>query len=374
MKYLSLFSGIEAVSVAWQPLGWKPIAFAEIDKWASAVLAQRFPDVPNWGDVNDFQSWPDASPDIIVGGSPCQSFSVAGLRKALEDPRGQLTLTYLAVVERYRPKWLVWENVPGVLSADRGRAFGAFIGALAELGYGFAWRVLDAQYVRVDGFCRAVPQRRRRVFLVGYSGGSWQRAAEVLFEPESLSGYPPPRRKAGQGAAADVAPGLVASGRGVERVGDPRGQDPVVAVANCLAETMQKHMASTLDSGQIAIPVVANTLTARMHKGINTTLDEGQIPIVVNARQDPIHGDIPGALETDGGTWAISSGMLVRRLTPRECERLQGFQDDWTLVRGPNGKPMSDTRRYQMLGNSMAVNVVRWIGRRIEEVEWENDK
>ena len=343
MKYLSLFSGIEAATVAWQPLGWEPVAFAEIDKWASAVLAHRFPDVPNWGDVNDFQEWPDASVDIVVGGSPCQPFSVAGLRRALKDPRGQLTLTYLAVVEQYRPRWVVWENVPGVLSADGGRAFGAFIGGLAELGYGFAWRVLDAQYVRVDGFCRAVPQRRRRVFLVGHSGGSWQRAAEVLFERESLSGDPPPGRRTREKASGEIAHGVDACGVRGGRVTD------------------------SSDDGA-AMPAVANVLTARMAKGVNTTLDEGQTPIAVNARQDPVCGDATGALDTDGGTWSVgvpSEGWRVRRLTPRECERLQGFPDDWTLVPGPDGRPMSDTQRYRMIGNSMAVNVMRWIGLRI---------
>lgn len=300
----------------------------------------------------------------------CQAFSVAGLRKALDDPRGQLTLTYLAVVERYRPRWVVWENVPGVLSADRGRAFGAFLGALAELGYGFAWRVLDAQYVRVDGFCRAVPQRRRRVFLVGHSGGRWAGPGEVLFECESLSGHPPPRREAWEEAAGGPETGLATGGDGGgARQVDEAPTALIPPVANTVTASANRWGSSLPDNGQTAIIEVANTLTARMHKGINTTVDEGQTPIVVNARMDPVHGSIPGALDTDGGTWAVQERLRVRRLTPRECERLQGFPDDWTLVPDPRGQPMSDTQRYRLLGNSMAANVMRWIGFRLQMAE-----
>ena len=145
MRYLSVCSGIEASTVAWHGLGWTPVAFAEIEKFPSALLAHHYPSVPNWGDMTKFQEWPDATIDLLVGGTPCQSFSVAGLRKGLADPRGNLALTYLAIADRYRPEWLVWENVPGVLSSGGGRDFGAFLGGLGQLGYGWAYRVLDAQ-------------------------------------------------------------------------------------------------------------------------------------------------------------------------------------------------------------------------------------
>jgi DNA (cytosine-5)-methyltransferase 1 len=200
VRFASVCSGIEAASVAWSPLGWKAAFFSEIDKFPCAVLAHHYPDVPNLGDMNRFKDWPDAAFDVLVGGTPCQSFSVAGLRKGLADPRGNLALVYLAIAARYRPRWLVWENVPGVLSSDGGRDFGSFLGGLGELGYGWAYRVLDAQYVRVDGLERAVPQRRRRVFVVGYLG-DWRRAAAVLFERESLSGHPSPRREARESVA-----------------------------------------------------------------------------------------------------------------------------------------------------------------------------
>jgi site-specific DNA-cytosine methylase len=180
MNYLSVCSGIEAASVAWHPLGWRPFAFSEIEKFPSRVLLHHYPDTPNFGDMTKFQEWPDATINVLVGGTPCQSFSVAGLRAGLDDPRGNLMLTYLAIAGKYRPEWLVWENVPGVLSSNGGRDFGALLGGLAKLGYGFSYRILDAKHF-------GVPQRRRRVFVVGCLG-DWRRAAAVLFERQSLSG------------------------------------------------------------------------------------------------------------------------------------------------------------------------------------------
>jgi DNA (cytosine-5)-methyltransferase 1 len=224
MRYLSLCSGIEAATVAWHPLGWRPVAFSEIEKFPCAVLAHHYPDVPNWGDMTEFEGWPDAAVDVLVGGTPCQDFSVAGLRAGLDGEHGQLMLVYAAIARRYRPKWLVWENVPGVLSDDSGRGFASLLGLLSgqrvevprggwqtagvvegyRRAYGLAWRVLDAQFVRVDSHPRAVPQRRRRVFVVGYLG-DWRRAAAVLFDGESLSGNPAPRREAGQGTAPTLS-------------------------------------------------------------------------------------------------------------------------------------------------------------------------
>lgn len=142
MKYLSVCSGIEAASVAWHPLGWQSVALSEIEPFPRAVLAHHYPDVPNWGDLTRFEAWPDATVDLLVGGTPCQSFSVAGRRGGLADARGNLTLTYLGVARRYRPRWLVYENVPGVLSSNSGRDFGAFLSGLEKLGYGFAWPYL----------------------------------------------------------------------------------------------------------------------------------------------------------------------------------------------------------------------------------------
>jgi len=206
VRYLSVCSGIEAASAAWHPLGWTPVAFSEVDKFPSAVLAHHYPDVPNWGDMTKFKEWPDADVDVLVGGTPCQSFSVAGLRKGMDDPRGNLALTYLAIADRYKPTFLCWENVPGVLSSNGGRDFGAILGGMVKLGYGVAYRVLDAQFF-------GVPQRRRRVFVVGHLG-DWRRAAAVLFEHHSLQGHPPPRRKARQ--TAPTIPSRRTAGGGLD--------------------------------------------------------------------------------------------------------------------------------------------------------------
>jgi len=491
MIYGSVCSGIEAASVAWEPLGWKPSFFSEIEAFPRAVLAHRWPEVSCHGDFTTIQAGDYRPIDLLVGGTPCQSFSVAGLRGGLDDDRGNLALEFLRLADRLRPTWVVWENVPGVLSSNGGRDFGSIVGGLVELGYGFAYRVLDAQFF-------GVAQRRRRVFVVAYLG-DWRPAAAVLFERHSLRGDPPPSRTAGKGTSADVAPRPVASGRGVERTGDTRGQDPLVAV-----------------------PAIANPLTARMHKGVNTTMDEGQtmivqpfaiqeraicenpnagpdgagfradgaaytleartfpqavaysimpmssgkdykaretdiaqpvmtspvggnqggdyvvhpmdfdavqitstanrtrvepeIPASTLSRESRMHvafcatGEVFHTLRADGhdasedGTgrgagavafapisfgaqmsepqtdvdlvqtlqaknpMAVASALQVRRLTPTECERLQGFPDGWTAI-PYRGKPASDGPRYKALGNSMAVPVMAWIGRRIDIVD-----
>ena len=417
MRYASVCDGIGAAHVAWQPLGWQCAWTSEIDPFPMAVVETRW-GLPNLGDmtgISDEQLEQHGPIDLLVGGTPCQSFSVAGLRKGLADPRGNLALVYLGLVERARPQWVVWENVPGVLSPNDGRDFGSFLGALGQLGYGFAYRVLDAQYVRVQSHARAVPQRRRRVFVVGYFG-DWRPAAAVLLERQGMCGHPPPRRVAGQGLAADAAPCLVASGREVERAGDTRGQDPVVAFKPCIGRNGRGYeeevcpalsmgggvtsdtrpcvvqpVAHTLrgagfgaseDGTGRGTPIIAqpfavgNCLTRRMHKGINTTVDEGQTPVVVagwdevqitsktnRSRVDP---SLAMSTLAKQSTASVIVGTAVRRLTPRECERLQGFPDDHTAIEY-RGKPAADSPRYKALGNSMAVNVMSWIGQRIDQ-------
>ena len=186
MRYVSVFSGIEAASVAWSPLGWEPVCFSEIEPFPSAVLAERFPEVPNLGDITkvDWSAYA-GTVDVVVGGSPCQSFSVAGSRTGLAGASG-LMWEYVRAVQAIRPEWFVWENVPGALSSSHGEDFRCLLESMDELGYGLAWRVLDAQFY-------GVAQRRRRVFLVGHLGD--QRAAEVLFEPESLRWDTPSSRE-----------------------------------------------------------------------------------------------------------------------------------------------------------------------------------
>lgn len=471
MRFGSVCSGIEAASVAWEPLGWKAEFFSEIEPFPSAVLAHHYPTVPNYGDMNAFASWPDARLDVLVGGTPCQSFSVAGLRGGMADPRGNLALVYLALANRYRPRWIVWENVPGVLSSSGGRDFGAFLGGLGELGYGWAYRVLDAQYF-------GVPQRRRRVFVVGYLG-DWRRAAAVLFEPASLRGDSPPRREArervanalterpdrgggnsegqrlvagtmkansgggGLGTDFDCDGGLIAFGgnrcsgpidvaAALQAHGGPNGR------TDFGSETFVTHSlrADGFDAsedgtgrGTPLVPVPIDMRQAsrgdkitnnRAHgsggapghgvgeagdpaftvseRGQAIAFDTTQIthpenrckpqpgdpchPLAAGAHAPAIAGFYPtagrdfpefgeqsptvktGSGGDSGNPPGARIGSSVRRLTPTECERLQGFPDDYTLT-PYRGKPAADGPRYKALGNSMAVPVVRWIGERI---------
>jgi DNA (cytosine-5)-methyltransferase 1 len=416
MRFLSVCSGIEAASVAWNPLGWRAAWFSEIEAFPSAVLAHHYPDTPNRGDMTRFKDWPDAAIDLLCGGTPCQSFSNAGLRAGLDDPRGQLMLTFGAIAARYRPRWLVWENVPGVLSSGGGRDFGAFLGLLGHLGYGFAYRVLDAQFVRVDGYARAVPQRRQRVFVVGCLG-DWRSAAAVLLERESLRGVPAPRREARARVAATLTRGAESSGRG--GYAGRRQEDDVNIVAGTLdARTKSGGFPGT--DGACSGHIVAHALTgegfdasedgtgrgtpltvsyALNAKGGGGRLDgesETLIPtnggvfdvagtldanhgnirpeqawtnrvVAFNARQDPINGPI----DSDGSTSGILTGAAVRRLMPVECERLQGYPDGYTLIpwRGKPAEQCPDGPRYKALGNSWAVNCPRWIGMRIAMVD-----
>jgi DNA (cytosine-5)-methyltransferase 1 len=373
MKYLSLCSGIEAATVAWHPLGWEAVAYSEIERFPSEVLAHHYPQTPNLGDMTKFKEWTNVSDvDVLVGGTPCQSFSVAGLRKGLDDPRGNLMLTYLAIAKRYRPNWLVWENVPGVLSSNGGRDFGSFLGGLAECGYGFAYRVLDAQFF-------GVAQRRRRVFVVGYLG-DWRLAAAVLFERHSLQGHPAPSREKRQGVAASTGAGVV--GGGCDRV--------EVINALCAADAKGVGNQYLADHKCVVQPIALaeNTIGRQPQNGGNGDgFTDGGPMYTLNATG--VHGvaqpiylmdqggsvmniehDMTGTLrrETHGHEPVVMQSMAVRRLTPVECERLQGFPDSYTDIKSKN-KPTPDGPRYKALGNSMAVPVMAWIGQRIEQVE-----
>ena len=366
MKFLSVCSGIEAASVAWHPLGWESVAYSEIEPFPCQVLKHHYPTVPNLGDMTKFKEWPDANVDVFVGGTPCQSFSVAGLRKGLDDPRGNLMLTYLAIAKRYRPNWLVWENVPGVLSSADGRDFGSFLGGLAILGYGFAYRVLDAQYF-------GVAQRRRRVFVVGYFG-NWRPAAAVLFERHSLQGHPAPSREKGQRPTASVGAG--ASSSGFDRVevinalcaADAKGVgnqyladhkcvvQPIAIGTDCYNGSVTGDVAATMGTSGSSVNASGPTVMQPMAFDWQSGGDARGL--------DPK----PTAQLQSCQTPAVLQQMAVRRLTPVECERLQGFSDRYTDIQ-PKGKPTPDGPRYKALGNSMAVPVMAWIGKRIQEVD-----
>ena len=483
ISFGSVCSGIEAASVAWQPLGWKAAWFSEIEPFPSAVLAHHYPDVPNLGDMTTLperiRSGEVAAPDLLCGGTPCQAFSVAGLRRSLDDARGNLSLTFCEIanaIDAIKPAIIFWENVPGVLNT-KDNAFGCFLAGLAGedealvppggrwTNAGFvdgparavAWRVLDAQYF-------GVAQRRRRVFVVASARNDVDPAA-VLFEFDGLRRDSAPSREAGE--VAPTIPSRSTAGGGLGTDFDLDGG----VIAGQVCPTLRAGGNSTggdrppgtdvdtADSLIVQPYAVANCLTARMHKGINSTLDEGQTPVLqtvniyggnkrtdrpeggfyakldeatsktldaatglnptcsqggtavmqpvvgFNARQDPDSwADRTGPLDTDGSTQAVAfsakdhgadaavgltptlramghskshangggqlavamtPAMQVRRLTPVECERLQGFPDGYTAIPWRNKPESPDGPRYKALGNSWAVPVVRWIGERI---------
>ncbi len=408
VSYGSVCSGIEAASVAWHCLGWRPAWFAEIEKFPSAVLAYRWPDVTNLGDMTQIaaaiRSGKIDAPDVLVGGTPCQAFSVAGLRNGLADERGQLTLAFVDLVNAIdekrseqgkSPVIVVWENVPGVFSS-KDNAFGCFLAGLAgescalespgkrwaNAGYvlgperAIAWRVLDAQFFRVA-------QRRRRVFVVATSRGDID-PAKILFESKGLRRNSPPRRE-----TTEIVAALTARGVGTCGADDNQAQaGHLQAVVGTIAAHSFTGGAGGRPEGAAAGHYIAvgafrmrafgeyvndgtgSTCKAREHK------DATDLAVMsVHGTQDPY----------------ILKNMAVRRLTPVECERLQGFPDNHTLIPTQKRKQVTaeeysylchhrpeltaeqayrlaaDGPRYKAIGNSMAVPVMRWIGSRIQE-------
>lgn len=485
MNYFSCFSGIEAASVAWKPLGWKAVGFSEIEPFPSAVLAHRFPNIKNYGDITKYNEWGIApgSVDLVVGGSPCQAFSIAGLRQGLVDPRGNLALVFLGLVDRLRPRWVIWENVPGVLSSNGGEDFAAFLSALGQLGYGWSYRVLDAQYF-------GVPQRRRRVFLVASSTGDWRPCAEVLSVAEGLRGYIEESGEKGKAASCEpktcaginceqsatwwdggeIADTLTRKGAGGDQrmpdkgnfgallepnqrttrsvtskwskgSGGPAGDESANIIAEIknpshwdggphptLNQSNKSNGAPGYSNQEIfsqggggLVPSEPNPLMFKVRGGVEKNSGvQGGVPgqgagkgylgsenkaFTVASTQDqwlaqpvyPIHdqatrfagkrgdkqdgkgnglgigkdGD-PAPTLTKGDKHAVAQmPMAVRRLTPVECERLQGFPDNWTLIpwKGRPPEECPDGPRYKACGNSMAVPVMAWIGKQIANYE-----
>lgn len=473
MRYVSLFSGIEAATVAWEPLGWEPLCFAEFDEFPSAVLAERYPNVPNVGDVTKVK-WKKyrGKCDLVVGGSPCQSFSIAGKREGLQGESG-LMFEYIRAVREVRPRWFLWENVPGALSSEGGEAFRQLLSEMDKLGYGLAWRVLDAQFF-------GVAQRRRRLFLVGRLGAC--PPVEVLAEPESLRGDYPSSREKREALAAAARRGASSAGfkfhqgAGAGNIGfeaeqsptctadwhnpgvltmhqniciqgsmigrsdenDPQGSgiedDGASFTLNCTdrhgvpafaqntrdevriqgdgtisgalsalpgmkqttyvcetTNTNSNGLASTgclnpedpqskriftpdscgptLSSGtgegmniqpSVAIPINEMVATRCNKLGRGTGFGVGKDGDPANT----ITCNHPHAVATEPIAMA---DMIIRRLTPLECERLQGFPDNHTRIpyRGKPADECPDGPRYKAIGNSMAVPVMRWIGERI---------
>jgi DNA (cytosine-5)-methyltransferase 1 len=408
VSYGSVCSGIEAASVAWHWLGWQPAWFAEIEKFPSAVLAYRWPDVSNLGDMTQIAAAIRAgkieAPDVLVGGTPCQAFSVAGLRNGLADERGQLTLAFVELVnaidEKRReqgkpPVTVVWENVPGVFSS-KDNAFGCFLAGLAgescalespgkrwsNAGYvlgperAIAWRVLDAQFF-------GVAQRRRRVFVVATARGDID-PAKILFESEGLRRDYPPRRE-----TTEIVAAFTARGAGTGGADDSQEQaGHLQTVVGAIAAHSFTGGAGGRPEGAAAghyIPVGTFRLRAfgeYVKDGTGSTCKARYHKDATDLAVMSVHG----TQDND-----IQKNMAVRRLTPVECERLQGFPDNHTLIPTQKRKQLTaeeyaylrhhrseltaeqayrlaaDGPRYKAIGNSMAVPVMRWIGSRIQE-------
>lgn len=416
LRYVSLFSGIEAVSCALDPDHWEPVAFSEIDPFPCAVLQHHYPNVPNRGDITkiDWTPYVDTI-DVVWGGSPCQSFSLAGDRSGLKGASG-LMFEFIRAVRELRPRWFVWENVPGALSSENGNAFRQLLQSMDEGGYGLAWRVLDAQFF-------GVAQRRERVFLVGSLGT--MRCAEVLFEREGMPWDPAPsrdKRKAiagepsGRAGNADPRAGERLTGGEIRAFYPSAGSKTGGIGFGEVSPTLKQdhNPAVSLDFHQqdarVRVskqPDLSGTITAHAGTGgnnvpmvmcradtqANASTGHDLAPtLMAHASHDAPYiyrkaqtlqirsakdGGGKGALVQDDLSATLSThnsqtlfdladgSMTVRRLTPTECERLQGFPDGWTDI-PYKGKPHpSDTVRYKALGNSMAVPVMRRIGERI---------
>ena len=334
MRYGSVCSGIEAATVAWRPLGWRCAFLSEIDEFASEVLKQRLPGVPNLGDFTKIREGEYGGQiDLLVGGSPCQSYSTGGNRGGIADPRGSLAVEFARLAHRTGVRWLVFENVVGILSTDGGRDFAALLSEFAGWDvqvpdggwgnsgiitnapgrFGVSWRVLDARYTRVSSFPGAVPQRRRRVILVGHRG-DWTRAAEVLLGGELCGGDACPSREAGVFHPADAGP-------------SPE--------AECFPIDMMNIEGRT--------------------KNLKTKCYDEAGAAMYTLRSSHVN--------------AVCTPTQLRRLLPVESERLMGFPDGWTDIPW-KGKPHApDGFRHKVCGNSMCVNVMRWVGERIAAVD-----
>lgn len=449
LKYGSICSGIEAATVAWHQLDWKAEWFAEIEKFPSALLKHHYPDVPNIGDMTKIAELirrrEIEAPEVLVGGTPCQSFSVAGVRNSMNDERGQLTLAFVdlanaidevRIEDGKEPCIIVWENVPGVFST-KDNAYGCFLGALVgeddqlepagqkwkNAGYVFgpqraiAWRTLDAQYF-------GVPQRRRRVFVVG-SARKGFRPEKILFEFSSVRRDSAPnrstRKEIARALRTSVKDAVVTSTTswigpkdpiGSLMKGDEKGLgNQSVEQGKLLFNEEFLYCGSDADAcrdigfqvcptlrsggGSGSVKPVANVVAfpgnwigRKPENGGNSTQPSSELSPTLtrtdvhgvsyqqNSRDEVrlVGGDgaIAGALTSHQGThnqnFILDTPGIVRRLMPVECERLMGFPDNYTLIpfNGKREIDCPDTRRYAALGNSMVVPVMTWIGKRID--------
>lgn len=430
----SFFTGVGGFELGFNEIA-EPAFFSEIDPAACAVLSHRFPHIPNLGDIKEINAHAVKGFDVdcVVAGWPCQDLSIAGSRQGLAGARSSLFFELMRLVGAARPRWLVFENVPGLLSSQQGHDFAAVLAALADLGYGLAWRVLDAQWF-------GLPQRRRRVFVVGHLGAP-ARAAQVLLEPEGGRWDPPPRRPTRPQTAAaagsrtdrhhrscrplpaEVASTLQARGRTPDAEGAAGGhlvpvavQTPAVDPASALLASAGHHGYSS-PRGDGCDPLVVQAFALRgrpggaaaerhgngettgavraasggssrdyLVTGVGAAVSENQQAVcrlsqVCNSLTagggKPGQGypaALVGPLILADGIVVCGCGLRVRRLTPRECERLMGLPDDWTLVplkTCKNGRirMTADSGRYRLCGNAVAVPVVTWIARRLARAD-----
>ena len=419
MNVLSLFTGIGGIDLGLEQAGHTIIGQCEIDEYRRAVLAHRFPGIPCAEDVREVdpttRSARDGgrrtrgirpgtpghgafvggeSADLICGGFPCQDLSVAGQRKGLAGERSGLFFQFARIINTVRPRWVLVENVPGLLSSNGGRDFGIVLGTLADIGYSVAWRILDSRHF-------GVPQRRRRVYLLATLAEldpRGERCAQVLAVGARCQGHPPQGTTPGQDAAVASLSGL---GTGGPDDNDGQGGRLLAYSLNAKQgvryDREETYIASPLSHGSNP----NSNMAGRRRE------DDFNLVTAFHMTQDPISGDVAPAMskgtpsgaatigvvtftsrgrggepqtetQTDGlhpalrsrkGGGARDSGIAsptqgVRRLTPRECERLQGFPDDWTLVPF-NGNPAPDSRRYAAIGDAVTVNVAEWIGSRL---------
>jgi len=348
MKYLSICSGIESVGVAWHPLGFECLGLSEIDPFRSAVLDYHYPEVKNYGDFTQIQrSNLQATPDILVGGTPCATFSYAGLRKGMGEDRGNLALEFICLAQRVKPKWILWENVPGILSSNEGKDLGTFLGALAECGYGFAYRVLDTQYIRTQRFPRAIPQRRRRIFVVGCLG-DWKSSAKVLFDQEAMSTNPEPcRRKRQRSKDSPDSEGMHRElYRKYDRLGSYIDSDTTGTIPAGGRFSPQEHSMLCVET-----PIALQTSHTKSN-GSGFKKDGAMYSLTASDRH------------------AVMDQNTIRKLTIKECERLQGFPDNYTQIpyRGKPKEEAPNSKRYEAVGRAMSINVMEWLGTRIQMV------
>lgn len=382
MKFGSLFSGIGGFDLGFERAGMECAWQCEIDTSCQKLLSQKF-GVKLYDDVRTITAANTEPVDLICGGFPCQDVSIAGKRAGFAGERSGLWAEFARIIDELKPGWVVIENVPGLLSSNQGRDFQTVLDQMVESGYGVCWRVLDAQYF-------GVAQRRRRVFIVGSLGSG--RSAEVLFEREGVRWNPPARGKTGEGIAGSVEEGAGTLGFDLAQItsklnySNPKPGDPQPPI-NTFAQGMVAYENRPQDSRVKELGDVMQTLDARMGEGggnVPLVMATGQAgaevvsdgsPSLTANHEQPIvtiaNWQSGGGKMDDDKAASLRSGAEVnyqfahinqgvRRLTPTECERLQGFPDGWTAWQ-------SDSTRYKQLGNAVAVPVAEWIGKRINQ-------